>query len=149
VNIIHFFVPFIINLISAIFIITATARRRTTAQHQRSYRKLLHDEFKQHRRLLVAPIILVILAIPHLVISFVSRCMKSSHDSWLFLAGYFLSFIPSILTFIVFVLPSKTYKNEFHRCLKRYQHRCYEHVYISHREKLNIEKVSGFFVYFE
>jgi hypothetical protein len=40
--------------------------------------------------------------------------MKSARDSVnLFLLGYFISFVPSLLTFVVFILPSRSYRKEF------------------------------------
>jgi uncharacterized membrane protein len=129
VNIFHLFAPFIINFVSAITIIIATTRQRKTVQPHQSFRTLLREQFKQHKHLLIAPIILVILAMPRFFISFVSGCMKSSRDSWLFLIGYLISFIPPILTFAVFVLPSTTYKDEFKKCTKRYRQVLRTYVY--------------------
>ena len=120
-NIFHFFAPLVINLTSAAAIILITARQRTTSQTRRNYREFLREQLQQHRHLLVAPLVLSVLAVPRLIISFVSGCMKSSDDSWVFLAGYFISFIPSMLTFVVFVLPSTVYKTEFLKSLGRYR----------------------------
>ncbi|CAF3592918.1 unnamed protein product [Rotaria sp. Silwood1] len=68
----------------------------------------------RHQHLLCAPCMLIVLGLPRLIVSFSKRCMKSAREPWFHLIGYFVSFIPSMLTFIVFVLPSKTYKNELH-----------------------------------
>jgi hypothetical protein len=35
--------------------------------------------------------------------------------------GYFISLIPPLLTFILFVLPSKTYKQAFRQAISRYR----------------------------
>ena len=120
-NIFHFFAPLVINLTSAAAIILITARQRTTSQTRRNYRELLREQLQQHRHLLIAPLVLSMLAVPRLIISFVSGCMKSSDDSWLFLAGYFISLVPSMLTFVVFVLPSTAYKTEFLKIRGRYR----------------------------
>jgi hypothetical protein len=56
---------------------------------------------------------LILLSFPRLVISFMKGCMRSAREPWFHLIGYFVSFIPSMLTFFVFVLPSKHYKKEF------------------------------------
>jgi len=121
VNIFHFFTPFAINLISAIFIIKATTRQRTTIQPHQNTRKILNAQLQRHKHRLLTPLILVTLAIPRLITSFVSGCMKSSRDSWLFLVGYFIFFIPPMLTFVIFVLPSKFYRGEFRKCVIRYR----------------------------
>ncbi|CAF3266523.1 unnamed protein product [Rotaria sp. Silwood2] len=128
-NIFHFCVPFLINILSAIIIIIKTTRQRTTVQTHQTYGKLLREQIQQHSHLLVAQILLVIFALPHLIISFVSGCMKSINDSWLFLVAYFISFIPPMLTFLVFVLPSKLYKKEFQKSVHQYQRRIQTRLY--------------------
>jgi hypothetical protein len=120
-NIFHFLTPFIINLISAPIIIIVTARQKTTVQKNQTYRKILKEQIQHHRHLLITPSVLVILAVPRLILYFVSSCMKSINDPWLFLTGYFISFIPSMLTFVVFVVPSKTYKQQFWKTYERYK----------------------------
>ena len=119
-NIIHFFIPFIINFISALFIIIIAARSRSNAQKKVSYKQHLREQFQQHKHLLISSLILFVLAIPRLYIAFLSGCMKSTRESWFYLIGYYISFIPSILTFIIFVLPSKMYRKEFKKSIKRF-----------------------------
>jgi hypothetical protein len=118
-HIFHFFVPFSINLISALVIVVRVARTHSTARKQNTYRQYLYNEFHQQKHLIITPIILVLLSIPRLVISLSSGCMKSIRDPWLFLMGYFISFMPSLLTFVVFVWPSESYKKEFNTIVKR------------------------------
>jgi hypothetical protein len=112
INIIHFIIPFSINLISAIVIVVATARSSFSAHKQLSYKQHLWKQFQQNKHILLSPLILVLLALPRLIISFVSGCMKSARDPWLFLAAYFVSFVPTLLHFVVFVLPSTTYRKQ-------------------------------------
>ncbi|CAF0825556.1 unnamed protein product [Rotaria sp. Silwood1] len=81
-NIFHFLTPFIINLISGLVIIIMTTRRRTAVRANESFRKMLQKQFQEHSHLLITPILLVILAIPRLIISLISRCMKSINDPW-------------------------------------------------------------------
>ncbi|CAF1391740.1 unnamed protein product [Adineta steineri] len=120
-NLCHFFIPFIINLISGPFIILVTARQRKIIRIQESYRNILNKQIQEHKHLLISSISLIILAIPHLIISFVSGCMNSISEPLLFLIGYFISFIPSILTFLVFVTPSTSYKQQFLKTYERYK----------------------------
>ena len=117
-QILYFSVPFLINIVSALVIIINTARHRSALRTNQSYKQHLREQFQQYNHLLIAPCVLVVLAVPRLIISFFSGCMKSSSDSWLFLAGYFISFIPSILTFVLFVLPSKVYKEQFWKSME-------------------------------
>jgi hypothetical protein len=119
VNIFHFLVPFSINVLSAIVIIVRSARQRERTRPRETYRERLGQQVQEHKRLLVAPYVLIILAFPRLYISFISSCMKSARDPWLYLVGYFMSFAPSMLTFVVFVLPSELYKKEFDKLIRR------------------------------
>ncbi|CAF4370897.1 unnamed protein product [Rotaria sp. Silwood2] len=117
----HFFAPFVINLISAFILITKKSHQQSNFQTNRTYNQLLREQFHEHKKLFIAPVILVILALPRLIISFVSKCMKSTSDSWLFLIGYFISFIPSMLTFVIYILPSNFYKEQFHKSISQYR----------------------------
>jgi len=121
IQIFHLSIPFMMNLISSIILIMNQSRQQANIHPQQSYRKHLREQFQQHKHLLIAPIVLVILALPRLIISFVSKCMKSTGDSWLFLVGYFISFIPPMLTFVVFILPSKFYRKEFLKSVVQYR----------------------------
>ncbi|UJR06888.1 hypothetical protein I4U23_011177 [Adineta vaga] len=118
-NLLHFLVPFLINFISALIIIINATRIRSNVHKKQSRKKILHKQFQQHKHLLITPIILILLAFPRLIISFLFGCMKSARNPWLYLTGYFISFIPSMMIFIVFVLPSRVYRDEFTQSIKR------------------------------
>jgi hypothetical protein len=120
-NVIHFSVPFSINCISALVIILTAARTRSNAQKKLSYKQLLREQFHCHKHLLISSLILIVLGISRLILSFLSGCMKSARDSWFYLIGYFISFTPPISTFIVFILPSETYKKEFIFAINRFR----------------------------
>ncbi|CAF4302544.1 unnamed protein product, partial [Rotaria sordida] len=59
------------------------------------------------------PAIILILTLPHFIISIILDCNKSSHLFWFYLIGYFLSFIPAAFIFIIFVVSSPLYRQEF------------------------------------
>jgi hypothetical protein len=119
INLFHFIAPFGINLLSAILIIKTATRRRNRIQPQQNYQQMLHIQIRRHKHILIAPVVLIILTIPRLILSLVSGCMKSIDDAWIFLMGYFISFLPPILTFVVFVIPSKTYRKKFWRTIRQ------------------------------
>jgi hypothetical protein len=126
--ILHFIAPFTLNIISALFIIVMGARRRSAIQQHLTLRQHLRAQFDQHKKLLISPCVLVVLATPRLIISFVSGCMSSSRDSYFLLGGYFLAFVPPISTFAVFVLPSEVYTGEFLGAVRTARvrlHRCF------------------------
>jgi hypothetical protein len=121
VHILHFIVPFLCNLIASIILITKKSEQQTHIRSNQTFKQLLQQQFFEHKRLFIGPFILVILAIPHLIISFISKCMKSANESWLFLMTYFISFIPSILNSLIFIFPSKFYKVQLRMTMNRYQ----------------------------
>ncbi|CAF1314374.1 unnamed protein product [Rotaria sp. Silwood1] len=118
INIIHFSIPFLINILTSIIIIVVAARTSFKARKQETYRDHLKKQLRLHKHLLISSTILVLLATPRLIISFISGCMKSARNPSFYLAGYFISFIPPSLTFIVFVIPSSVYKKEFYMTIK-------------------------------
>ncbi|UJR06601.1 hypothetical protein I4U23_010885 [Adineta vaga] len=129
ITLFHFLIPFTINFISTIIIIIILlAHHRSTIQPRLSYIEHLKIQFKEHNHHFIASLILVILGLPRLIISFISGCMKSPNYSFLFLSAYLLSFLPSIMTFIVYVLPSKTYKNQFNTIAQKTCQRFHIHI---------------------
>ncbi|CAF1248785.1 unnamed protein product [Adineta steineri] len=120
---IHLIGPFIANLFSALFIIFGTARQRSSAQTSQSYMEHIREQFREHKRLLISPSILLILSMPRLIISLLPGCVKVSDNPWLYLCAYFISFTPSILVFIIFVVPSELYRNTLKETLKNWQRR--------------------------
>ncbi|CAF1461662.1 unnamed protein product [Adineta ricciae] len=120
---IHLLGPFIANFCSALFIIIRSARRRAEVQKQQSYRKHVREQWKEHKHLVISPTILLLLSTPRLVISLLSGCVNVTNHLWLYLCAYFISFLPSVLIFILFVIPSdlyrKTFKESFFRLCRR------------------------------
>ena len=121
INILHFILPFIINIISALIIIFISTKQQAVIKKKKKYQEILKEQIEQHRNLLIGPCVSIILAIPRLIISLISGCIKSDRDSWLSLFGYFISLIPPLLTFILFVLPSTTYRKAFGQVISRYR----------------------------
>ena len=118
IRIIHFFIPFIIHIVCASIIIISVARNRSKAHKNKNYKQYLREQFHENKHLIISPSILVILALPRLIIAFLTGCMKSIRYPWLFLAAYFVSFLPPFVTSIIFILPSTTYKDQFKTNLK-------------------------------
>ena len=118
---IHFLIPFVINMFSAVFIIITTARQRSISQTRLTFRQHLRKQLAEHKQILISPIALVILSSPRLIISLISSCVKSSRNPLLYIIGYFISFIPSVSMFIVFVLPSDMYCKEFKEAIQTYR----------------------------
>ena len=123
----HLLGPFIINLLSTLFIIFGAARQRSAVRNNQSYREHLREQLHEHKQLIISPIILLLLSLPRLIISLLSGCMNTSRNPWLFLSAYFISFTPSILVFMVFVVPSKLYRKNFKESITFWRRRRQTH----------------------
>jgi hypothetical protein len=119
----HLLTPFAINIFSALYIIFGFARRRSVAQPARSYKEHVREQLHEHKQLLISPLVLIILASPRVITILLPGCVNISQNPWLYLSAYFISFIPSMLIFIIFVLPSDSYKEKFKQSLKTCQQR--------------------------
>ena len=108
----HFMMPFAINVISIIVIVILTARQRFVLQ-KKDYRGHVLKQLQLHRNLVISTGILVLLSVPRLLLASLSDCMKSTRDPWLFLGGYFISFLPPVLIFPIFILTSHFYRQEY------------------------------------
>jgi hypothetical protein len=109
----HFCIPFCINIICALSIIVIAARTRSTVRKNQTYKQHLFEQFQEHKHLLISPFILTLLALPRLIVSFLSGCMKSARNPWIFILSYFISLFSSASIFVVFILPSKIYTTAF------------------------------------
>ena len=118
----HFIGPFLLNLTCSIILIIKKCQQKSTAAHtNRPFILILQEQIIENKHLLIAPVVLVLLGIPRMILIYTSKCMKSADDVWLYLIGYFISMIPSMLTFLIFVLPSKFYKKQFDQTVARYR----------------------------
>jgi hypothetical protein len=122
----HLIAPFIVNLVSALFIIFGSARQRSAVRTRQTYREHIYEQFREHKQLLISPIILLMLSLPRLIISLLPGCVNASRYPWVFLIGYFISFIPSMLIFPIFVLPSQLYRKTFQDSLKTWRRQIYQ-----------------------
>ena len=118
-SIIHLVSPFFINLVSTVFLIFIVSRQRTTPSKnktQKAFTVVLREQISLYKHLIISPIVLLILTLPRLVISLGSLCIDTSWRNYVFLAGYFISFIPFVTTLFVFILPSPLYSDELKLC---------------------------------
>ncbi|CAF3495074.1 unnamed protein product [Adineta steineri] len=120
---VHLIGPFIANLFSALFIIFGTARQRSLAQTNQNYIAHICEQLREHKQLVISPAILLVLSMPRLIISLLSGCVKVSDRPWLYLCAYFISFTPSILVFIIFVVPSDLYRKTLKESLRTWKRR--------------------------
>jgi hypothetical protein len=114
----HLVAPFLVNLSSALFIIFGAARQRSVARTGKTFNEHVREQFKEHKQLIISPIILLVLSIPRLIISLLPDGVKISENLWLYLSAYLISFIPSMLIFFIFVVPSELYMKAFKQSFK-------------------------------
>jgi uncharacterized membrane protein YhaH (DUF805 family) len=122
----HFIAPFVINVSSFIIIIIAIVHRRKTAFSDRKpYKDYLREKFYEHKHLLISPLLLTMLALPRIIVSLLPGCVEPTRNPWLFLIGYWCSYIPPMLAFSVFVLPSDTYRKALKDSFIRWRCDCF------------------------
>ena len=113
-SVIYLACPLLINFISAFGIIVLISKRRSKIEQRVLFRVHLRNQLHEHKYLIISPIGLILAALPRIILAFLVECMKSACDPVsIFLVGYFISFLPPVLLFTVFVLPSKIYLKEF------------------------------------
>ncbi len=100
---IHYFVLLIINIVSMICTIVIAARQRAVSQTNRNSLTHLRLKLRKNKHILMSPAIIICFTLPHLIISIILDCRKSSHLLWFYLIGYFLSFCPAAFIFIIFI----------------------------------------------
>jgi len=126
----HLLLPFVTNLCSALFIIFGTARLRSGAKKNQTFKAHIIKQMKEHKQLLISPVILLILAVPRLILSLISGCVDPSSNPWLYLCGYFISYTPPMLIFAVFILPSELYTKTFKEEIAQWLQRKEQHNYL-------------------
>ena len=99
-----------------------STKYRTKVDKKRSYLTHLRHQLQLLKYSIISPIVLILLATPRIILAFTLQCMKSAREPvGLFLLGYFISFIPSMVTFIVFILPSQFYRKECYKTIVQFR----------------------------
>lgn len=123
---IHYFVSFLIQFISVTVLIVQTTRHRQRAvdmeaveSRQTTCVAIFQKKFQMHKEYYLAPIIIILSALPQAIFSFTYACteLKYEWQRYTLLTTYFLSYLPQMFGFIVYVLPSTAYKEEFQKTL--------------------------------
>jgi hypothetical protein len=72
-------------------------------------------QLKTQKEQYITPIIIVFSSLPQTILSFSYACteLKQSWQRYTLLTTYFLSYLPQMLGFILYVLPSTIYLEEF------------------------------------
>jgi hypothetical protein len=113
----HYFGPLLITIISVVYIILSTTNQRSSTRSSETFWLRFRTKVRQYKHMIISSIVITILTLPNLIISIILDCNKSSHLLWFYLIGYFLSFTPATFIFLIFVLPSPLYKEEFRQLI--------------------------------
>jgi hypothetical protein len=125
-SIFHLLGPFLINLIATGALIFIISRQRFTVRKdttRKAFLVVLHEQIAHYKQLIISPVVLLLLALPHLIISLGSLCISTSWRNYVFLAAYFVSYAPLVSTILIFVLPAPIYRKELKLCLLQF--RCF------------------------
>lgn len=113
----QYFVPFFgqIIAISVLIYLVARNRSRLNAQKQKKLSDFLKENLKKQKELYIAPVIIVLSSLPQTILSFMYACngLKQSWQRKTLLIAYFFSFTPQLVSFLINVLPSTTFRAEF------------------------------------
>jgi hypothetical protein len=107
--------PFCIQIISITILIIFAARSRSRSTNSRErFFLILQRQFSLQKELYITSLIIVFSALPQIIISSAFSCtILSEWQRYLLCTAYFFSYLPQVLGFVLFVLPSTAYSNEF------------------------------------
>ena len=107
-------IPFLLNTYATWVIIRTVARSKANVNRS-EYRREIWRQIRDRYEQLLCPTIMILCSIPHLLVGFLVRCYDLDRviRRKLIIFAYLISFIPQMLTFVLFILPSKNYKRIF------------------------------------
>ena len=110
----HQIAPFVINLFAGMTIIVAISRSKSVLHHKKK-RVAFMQQIRERMNLLVGPTVCFITQLPQLVVIFIDACIYDQKPWFisLTLLTYYLSFVPQISLFLMYVIPSPLFKQVF------------------------------------
>jgi hypothetical protein len=119
---VHYLIPFLLQIISITILIIQVvwSRIRVSGDNQQTaFIQLFLRQLKIQKEQYITPIIIVLSSLPQIILSFLYACteLKQSWQRYTLLITYFLSYLPQMLGFILYVLPSTTYSEEFRQTM--------------------------------
>ena len=118
IHLINLIIPGFINLITTVFLLHQTTRRKQalkTKKSEKMYWKIFRKQIPKYG----SPFGLVILSIMRVTFSFTLVCITKQWHKYLYFIAYFISFVPLMATFPIFILTAKVYKTEFKKFFAR------------------------------
>ncbi|CAF2772130.1 unnamed protein product [Rotaria sp. Silwood2] len=116
--------PCIVHFLSNILTCISIVRRKVSLSHYASnhltYRQAWLQQISLHRDYFICPLVIILCQLPHLIFFAITNtvfpCLEAKLGvySHLHILSALLINIPQILTFIIFIYPSKFYMREFY-----------------------------------
>jgi hypothetical protein len=126
----HYLIPFAINFICTIYLTILIIRSRANVDKKKNRWQLFFEHIKKKKEIYVPCMMIIRSALPQFIISFSLACTQFNTKwiRYLLIIAYFLSYIPQVLTFHLYVQPSTFFLMEFYstktgRLFKRIMHR--------------------------
>jgi len=112
---IHYILPCLIQTIGITFLIVFATRSRVRATGKRAdFYRTLKTQFENQKELYITPAIIILSVLPQVVATFSLACKDLTEGQrHMLLCAYLLSYAPQLLGFILYVLPSTSYRKEF------------------------------------
>jgi L-cystine uptake protein TcyP (sodium:dicarboxylate symporter family) len=114
-TLIHYLLPFCIQTIAITLLIVLAARSRAkAARNQKTFRQVLKKQISTQKELYVTPFTIILSLLPQAVLSFSFACTRLNNwKQHTLIVCVLISYVPQILGFILYVLPSSAYKKQF------------------------------------
>lgn len=116
----HSLIPLLINLCATIIIsVVVVKKKMKTLRRKRSIRFVI-NVLREHKELVIGPGISLIpqlFSLPLIIFSFSLAC-QNIENSWLrylFIASYWISLIPQLISFFLYISPSSFYLSEWYK----------------------------------
>ncbi|CAM2722571.1 unnamed protein product [Rotaria socialis] len=128
--ILNYIMPFLINFLSTIILTILIIRKKWaiatkkisehshTLQNMRATFHSYRNLFTENKELILAPLITMLpqlFSLPQFILSFSLACqeLKVSWQRYLLIVSYFITYLPQVLSYKLYVSPSSFYKKEF------------------------------------
>jgi hypothetical protein len=118
-NIIHLFLPIIVNLFGTIAMLIILVKHKVALQQNASIWLNLGDVVSTYRHNIISSCMLVVSATHHLVIVSRLNCVTRSWENTIYLISYAVYLVPLMTSFFIFVLLSAKYRAELDRLYQR------------------------------
>jgi len=119
-SVVHQFIPFIINILSAVVIIITVGRSKAASHHLPQHVSVA-EQARKRIDLLLGPFICFITQLPQLTMLFLNPCTYDNNQwfSHVALIAYYITFAPHISLFFMYIVPSPLYKELFMTTMRR------------------------------